>query len=67
MDLANASDGEKATMVNELGKASSGTKGKRPTANTEDSNSPAKRKRRTRRRSSKKKWADAVDASIQGE
>ncbi len=67
MDLANASDGEKATMVNELGKAGSGTKGKRPTANTEDSNNPAKRKRRTRRRSSKKKWTDAVDASIKGE
>lgn len=67
MDLANASDGEKAAMVNDLSKTGSNTKGKRAVTSTDSTDSPAKRKHRTRRRSSKKKWADAVDASIKGE
>lgn len=62
MDLANASDGEKAEMINALSLPNkSGAKRKTKMTSssetTENTYAPNKRKRRSRRRSSKKKWA----------
>lgn len=58
MDLANATDGEKAEMINALSQSNKpGAKRKANTSpeNAENARTPSKRKRYSRRRSSKKK------------